>query len=290
MKRNFILWATTACFLAAAPAHTVRAATTINTANKSAYAANLGWMDWRGYTNNGAIIGEYVCSGYIYSANVGWINLGSGSPANQIQYQNNSASDFGVNQDGLGNLRGYAYGANIGWINFEATGTPKVDLLTGKLSGWVYSANCGWISLTNSFAFVQTDAIQKGTLAPNGLPVAWLLTNFGTTNVNAGADFDNDGVSNADEYQAGTSPTKSTDFLHITQFSRGSSSKDPTYNSLAWTPQATRFYVVQATTNLATTPFTDYYSFPELGWGSLGFNRFSGQEFYRIRAYRPLTP
>src|SRR5437588_1415892 len=57
------------------------AATTINPTNKYAYGANIGWIDWRGDTNNGAVIGEYVCSGFIYSANVGWINLGSGSPA-----------------------------------------------------------------------------------------------------------------------------------------------------------------------------------------------------------------
>src|ERR1700722_15626510 len=112
------------------------ASTTIDAANKYAYGGNLGWMDWRGDTNNGAVIGEYVCSGYIYSANVGWINLGSVSPANLIQYQNNSATDFGVNQDGLGNLRGYAYGANIGWIAFEGTGAPKVNLFTGQLSGY----------------------------------------------------------------------------------------------------------------------------------------------------------
>src|SRR6516165_8348208 len=139
-----------------------RAATTIDPANKYAYGANIGWTDWRGDTNNGAVIGEYVCSGYIYAANVGWINLGSGSPTNGIYYQNFSANDFGVNQDGLGNLRGYAYGANIGWINFENTGAPLLDLKTGKLSGFIYSANCGWISLSNALAFVQTDTIAPG--------------------------------------------------------------------------------------------------------------------------------
>src|SRR6266571_3989643 len=80
------------------------AATTINPVSQFAYGANLGWMDWRGDTNSGAVIGEYVCSGYIYAANVGWINLGGGAPVNGIQYQNNSAADFGVNTDGLGNL------------------------------------------------------------------------------------------------------------------------------------------------------------------------------------------
>jgi len=109
---------------------------------------------------------------YAYAANVGWLDLGNGAPANQIQYQNNSAADFGVNQDGLGNLRGYACGANIGWISFENTGAAKVDLLTGRFTGSAWSANCGWISLSNALAYVQTDTIQKGALAPDGLPVA----------------------------------------------------------------------------------------------------------------------
>src|ERR1041385_2010407 len=79
------------------------AATSINATNKYAYGANIGWIDARGNTNNGAIIGEFVCSGYLYAADVGWIHLGSNAPANGIQYQNNSATDYGVNQDGLGN-------------------------------------------------------------------------------------------------------------------------------------------------------------------------------------------
>src|ERR1051326_9018304 len=145
--------------IALALASTSWAATTITATNKFRFGGNIGWTDWRGNTNSGAVIGEYVCSGYIYAANVGWINLGSNAPANGIQYQNNSATDYGVNHDGLGNLRGFAWGANIGWINFENNGAPKVNLATGKLSGFVYSANCGWISLSNAFAVVQTDHI-----------------------------------------------------------------------------------------------------------------------------------
>ena len=140
------------------------ALTTINTTNKYAYGANVGWIDWRGDTNSGAVIGEYVCSGYIWAANVGWINLGSGAPTNGIHYLNLLANDFGVNHDGQGNLRGYAYGANIGWINFETNGAPKVDLKTGRLSGYAHSSNCGWISLGNAVAFVQTDTIAPGAV------------------------------------------------------------------------------------------------------------------------------
>ena len=45
--------------------------TTINAVNRYAYGANIGWLDWRGDTNNGVVIATNVCSGYIYSANVG---------------------------------------------------------------------------------------------------------------------------------------------------------------------------------------------------------------------------
>lgn len=188
------------------PSALLRAGTTIDPVNKYAWGADLGWMDWSGgsgQTAIGAVIGEYVCSGCIYAANVGWIALGSGSPANQIQYQNNSAADFGVNMDGLGNLTGFAYGANIGWITFEQTyGKPRVNLLTGQMSGSVWSANCGWISLGNTVASVQTDTIQQGALAPDGLPIAWLLQNFGTTNVDANADPTGKGMTIGQDYLA----------------------------------------------------------------------------------------
>jgi hypothetical protein len=268
------------------------AATTIDSVNRYSYGANIGWLNWSGDTANGAVIGEYVCSGYIYSANVGWINLGSGSPTNGIYHQNLSANDFGVNQDGLGNLRGYAYGANIGWVNFENTGAPKVDLVTGKLSGSVYSANCGWISLSNAVAYVQTDGIQQGALAPDGLPVAWLLQNFGTTNVNANADPDHDGRSNLQEYLAGTNPNDVNSLLRITaaSFTLGGNNA-----SLTWSSVPTRFYYLQKNPDLSTTNWTDSglgLVSPSGGSSTTGgFTDTSAPvRFYRVQAVRPLTP
>lgn len=274
------------------PVACVQGATTIDAANHYAYGANIGWMDGRGDANNGGMIGEYVCAGYIYSANVGWINLGSGAPTNGIYYQNISTNDFGVNQDGLGNLRGYAWGANIGWINFESTGAPKVDLSTGNLTGYAWSANCGWICLSNVTAYVQTDTIQQGTLAPDGLPVAWLLQNFGTTNVNANADPDHDGMSNLQEYLAGTNPNDANSVLRITteSFAVGGTS-----TSLTWKSVPTRFYYVQKNPNLSTSSWTDSgLGLVSPAGGATTTAGFTDSKapvrFYRVEAVRPLTP
>ena len=292
MKTKILLTAFVASFFILHSTLSSSAATTINAANHFAYAANLGWVDWRGDTANGAVIGDYVCSGSIYSANVGWINLGNASPANQVRYQNLAANDFGVNHDGVGNLRGYAYGANIGWINFENTGAPKVDLLTGKLSGSVYSANCGWISLSNSVAFVQTDSFDPGSLAVNGLPTAWLISTFGTTNVGANLDLDGDGVSNADEYLAGTDPFSAASYLRIRSqtFASGGTSA-----TLQWTTVSNRVYHIERSVNLAATNWNDSALgtiAPDLT--PLTTRTFADTNapirFYRIRATRPLLP
>lgn len=264
------------------------AATTITDTNHYAYAANLGWVECRGDVANGAVIGEYVCSGYIYAANVGWIRLGGGSPANGIRYQNNSASDYGLNHDGAGNLRGYAYGANIGWVNFESTGAPKVDLGTGKLSGYAYSANCGWLSLSNAQAVVQTATIAPGTDSDgDGITDAWELTYTNTlTAFTTISDTDHDGMTDKQEALADTNPLDPNDLLEITSFTRSG-----TYNTLWWTSEPTRFYRVERRAAFdVASPWETIISYDWPGWNNVGFDNTGPRFFYRIRAVKPLAP
>jgi hypothetical protein len=277
------------------PSALLQAVTTIDVAHPYAWGANLGWMNWRGDVAHGAVIGEYVCAGYVWAANVGWISLGSGSPANGIQYQNNSGSDYGVNRDGLGNLRGYAWGANIGWINFEVNGAPRVDPVTGNFTGYAWSANCGWISLSNAVAFVQTDTIVAGADADgDGITDAWERTWFGNlTTATAASDYDGDGMTDLQEYLAGTDPLDLNDNLRITYIERGMPPHSPTYVRLEWASQPTRCYRLEQRTALApASPWEPHASGFEnlLGWNNIGFDWLDQQQFYRIRAVRPLMP
>jgi hypothetical protein len=268
-------------------------------------------MDWRGdETNgcvgctNGVVIGEFVVKGYIYAANVGWINLGNGSPANGIQYQNNSASDFGVNNLGNGELRGFAYGANVGWIVFTnrsaagllaSTEIPHFSLISGRFNGFAYSANCGWISLGNAFAQVKTDTVRPGADTDgDGMADVWEIQHFGSTGAKNGLlDSDGDGVKDVDEYRADTDPLNASDYLRITAISANSVGSTST---VTWTSKPTRLYQVQSRGDLAAgawgtnSPPGVVISDAGLTTTRSAPGTATSNRFYRVQAIQPLKP
>jgi hypothetical protein len=256
------------------------------------WGANLGWLNWRPDPINGAEIGQFICSGYIYSANVGWINLGQGTPANGIHYQNNSASDFGINMDAAGNLRGLAYGANIGWIHFETMGGARVDLWSGVLHGFVYSANTGWISLSDSKFRLAVEFIASGAdLDGDGIPDAWELLHAGDlVTFNSTTDTDQDGQTDLQEYLAGTDPLDPDDNLRITNLSNPS----PGHARITWTSNPTRQYRIEKRRSLSPDSlWTDLglgLHLPSGAVTSRDISTAAPSEFYRIQAIRPLAP
>jgi hypothetical protein len=279
----------------AAGAGLVRADTTVSPVHRHAYGANVGWIDARADGTNGAVLAQHYCTGHLWSANVGWIGLGGG-PTNGWHYSNASATDWGVNHDGAGHLTGHAYGANVGWLTFEQTyGKPGVDLMTGNLTGYIWGANVGWISLTNSQAFVRTDALGTGPDSDgDGLPDAWELEKAGdlVTLDPLDPDSDDDGVPDEDEYVADTDPLDPASRLVITAFDRAADT-----DAVTWPVAQTRLYRLLHTDSLTNAP---------LLWSDSGAGLIppSGapaitqsvadptdpQRFYRVQAVVPLSP
>ena len=268
--------------------------TTINSTNKNAYGANVGWINWEADITNGAVVGQYFCTGYVYGANIGWIHLGD-TPTNMSAYINDSTADYGVNIVSGKFLRGFAYGANVGWINFETNGNPQISLLSGALSGSAYGANIGWISLSNLQALVQTDEMAPGPdTDTDNVPDYWemkyatvLGTILGGTN-----DTDGDGVTDADEYGTDTDPLNSNEYLHISSLLRSNQIMELTFTLT----KPSRFYSLETADGLSNaTVWTDSglgVFAPDAGASTLRVLDMTGvvQRIFRAGAHVPLAP
>lgn len=141
----------TACALAMA-AGGAFGTSNIDPSAPHAWGENTGWANFCGDGGNGVTVTPHVLSGYAWCENVGWLNLGDGTPESGVYYSNGSATDFGVNHDGSGNLSGYAWGENIGWVNFDtsASGGSRVTVASDKtFSGYAWGENVGWINMAS---------------------------------------------------------------------------------------------------------------------------------------------
>jgi len=125
----------------------------IDSANKYAWSENSGWGNFRP-THSGGYVNKNYLEGYVWCENAGWVRLGTGSggvAGDPPQYANTNATNYGVNNDGSGNLSGYAWSENAGWINFNPTHSQvAIDTSTGEFDGYAWSENLGWIHFQNA--------------------------------------------------------------------------------------------------------------------------------------------
>jgi hypothetical protein len=129
----------------------VLAAGNIDSTDKWAWGTNVGWINFDP-THGGVSVYSDHLEGYAWGENIGWIRLGTCTGGGPCTYANTSATNYGVNNDGGGNLSGYAWSTDTGWINFDPEGDERVtiDPLTGDFDGYAWGENIGWIHFQNA--------------------------------------------------------------------------------------------------------------------------------------------
>jgi hypothetical protein len=274
-------------------------ASTIGEGRSHSWSGNAGWMDWRPSHKDGAVIGQFVCSGFIHGANIGWIHLGSGIPGKHpfrpdaAYYSNASDDDYGVNvfpaADPLAaNLRGLAYGANIGWIAFEELGNPQVNLIDGAITGYAWGANVGWINLGDLGIALVTESLDRGIDSDgDGIPDSWEFLHAGNlTAMDGTTDSSGNGMLDINAYRAGLDPFDPSARFEITHVGWSFGKVD-----LAWTTVPTRMYRIEARDSLTNESWTTVIDgiFPEGAvTGAILCESGANTRFYRVGAYRPL--
>jgi len=140
-------------------------------ANSTGYAwgENAGWANFDS-TYGGATVSATGVVGYIWLENIGWIQLDYDGVAGAT---NTTSTNWGVTNDGNGNLDGYAWGENVGWINFHTT-YSQVTISSGNFAGYAWSENAGWIKMDHA----QTSYIPTTIWTANSAPT---LTSISAT-------------------------------------------------------------------------------------------------------------
>ena len=146
-----------------------------NDDSQYAYAENVGWINAEpnGNGGDGIQVADFQLSGWLWSENTGWISLSC------VNTSSCGTVNYGVTNDGHGNLGGFAWAENVGWVNFApSTSSASIDPTSGEFSGYLWSENLGWISLscTNTGSCgtvdygIKTDWCQAIAAAPTGAP------------------------------------------------------------------------------------------------------------------------
>jgi hypothetical protein len=154
-----------------------------NAGAQYAWGENVGWINAEPAVSGvpltqGVTVSGTGVTGYMYGENIGWINMScQNNPATCASTEN-----YGVTNDGAGNLSGYAWGENVGWISFScqnnpgscaSTGNYGVDInpLTGEWTGTAWGENIGWISFSHNqvasrIKTTDGDAVDAGDNCP----------------------------------------------------------------------------------------------------------------------------
>lgn len=146
-----------------------------------AWGENVGWLKARptaeayGAGGNGLQVTDTEVLGYLWGENIGWVNFSCQNDATC----GGAAGNWGVKNDGAGNLSGYAWSENAGWINFSCATNATCGSVSygvtismpgtydeladwGHFGGKAWGENIGWINFGDGVGLPASVAIQTG--------------------------------------------------------------------------------------------------------------------------------
>ena len=219
----------------------------IDSTYKYAWGENIGWTNWRPYYGGVTVYSECL-TGYTWNENVGWIKIGDNSSnctdndccqnGTSKGYENDSNSvdddgdgevdDWGVNNNGSGNLSGYAWGENIGWLNFDDTSVNDYSQVvidgSGNFTNYAWGENVGWVNMScdnNSYCGTVLYRVKTSWTGGNTAPSFSAGPSDGgssgtsPTNVGSNVSFSGTATDSSDSWKlllcsTSTAPTAST--------------------------------------------------------------------------------
>ncbi len=185
-----------------------KAATNIDPTNHWAWNDVMGWLDF--YSPGTATVTNTEVQGYA-SSTVGWISLNCDSaPSGNICPSNGGPVNYGISNDGAGDLAGWAWNDNYGWIslcgnsasssvwNGSAWVCPSNPSPTDQYQvyidaqsnfhGWAWNDAVGWISF-NYHDYGGSVAYWVNTLWQTSSSQGTLESSTFDTGVAGGAKF-----------------------------------------------------------------------------------------------------
>jgi len=108
------------------------------------WGESIGWVNLK-VKNADVKLGSNILAGWVWIENCGWVCLGEGHPLKVGHYSNRGAYDWGVNNDGRGNLSGFAWSEVTGWINFQTSHSRVYLDKSGQFYGYAWGENVGWM-------------------------------------------------------------------------------------------------------------------------------------------------
>ena len=135
--------------------------------SKYAYGENIGWLNFEPSTGDGVQVESDFLTGWVWAENIGWISLSCENTTSC------GTVNYGVTNDGSGNLSGYGWAENVGWISFSCDNTSSCGTVNygvtiaseGSFDGYAWGENIGWINFALTDYYVLACKVTLEDLA-----------------------------------------------------------------------------------------------------------------------------